>query len=92
MSNNNIFENIDIENAATSVVWSAEKARCILSDVHDYFVCENPKHPDADTLNNIKYAFSTIYTKLSIVADMLDGIEEAIKPVNDAIDAKYKRF
>ena len=82
------FENIDIENITAQVTWSTEKAKCILNDVHDYFICESPSHPDTETLNSIRYNFKSIFVKLSIISDILDGVEAAIKPLDDAVTRK----
>lgn len=79
------FANVDIENASCLVVSNVRKIICLVNDLHEYFYCRDGESPSTEKLEDIRVSFEDIGLRLFIIDDMLDNINAAMQPIEDAL-------
>lgn len=89
---NDWLADVNVEDISGRVLWNVKKARCILTDLMEYFCIGNNKAAFDDALHEIRLNYDAIFAKLHIVEDMLNNINETVQPIEEAAERHSRKF
>lgn len=78
---------IDYTDIFVNIKWDAEKAACLLEDLHSYFECPDLDFPPRNHIEAIRNDFHRIAIKIGLLEDLIDKLDTTAAAVLDLEDA-----
>ena len=72
---------IDYEDIFNGIKWDLDKAKYLLTDLHEYFECPDLDYPPRENIENIRTEFKRITVIVGLLNDLADKIDNTISPM-----------